>query len=106
MKRDENNEAVQRSGQSMKYQAAAAANVVVKASAGYLERIIIGTWVASGVLEVSNHATDGDGDVKILITGAATNIDGFPKVFEVGVEFDTGICADIANFTDVTFIFR
>lgn len=91
---------------SLKYQAAAGANVVVKASAGYLKAIILGKWVTNGVLEVSDHASDGDGNIKIKITAAATNIDGFPKVIPVNASFAVGICADIVGFTDCTFIFR
>ena len=90
----------------VKYQAAAAANVVVKAKPGVLKRVILGKWVASGVLEVSDHASDGDGNVVIKVTGAGTNIDSFPKVIEVNGKFNTGIAADITNFTDVTFIYN
>jgi hypothetical protein len=103
---DDNGVAIQNSGQSIKYQATAAADVVVKAGPGFLERIIIGKFVASGTIEVSDSVSDGDGAVKIFISGAATNIDGFPKTIEVNAEFPTGICADIVNFTDVTFIYR
>ena len=102
----DNGEVIQNSGQSIKYQATPDANVVIKASPGFLERIIIGKFVANGTIEVSDSVDDGDGAVKIFITGAATNIDGFPKSIEVNAEFTTGICADITNFTDVTFIYR
>ena len=88
------------------YQAAAAANVVVKAAAGFLHKIIIGAWVTNGVIEVSDHASDGDGNIMLKITAAATNIDGFPKEIEVNASMVAGITADIVGFTDVTFIYR
>ena len=91
---------------SMDYVAAAGADNVVKTGAGFLHAIILGKWVTNGVLEVSDHASDGDGNVKIKITAAATNIDSFPKVIPVNASFAVGICSDIAGFTDVTFIYR
>jgi hypothetical protein len=101
LNRDENNRPIQNSGQSMKYQAAAAANVVAKASAGFLERIIVGADVGSSVIEVSDHATDGDGNVKIYLAG-----DTLKGVYEVNAEFSVGISADLTNQTHVTFIYR
>lgn len=101
LKRDENNKPIQNSGKSTKYQATAAANVVVKASAGFLERIIVGKDVASSVIEISDHASDGDANVKIYLKG-----DALKGVYEVNAEFATGICADLTNQTNVTFIYR
>jgi hypothetical protein len=101
LNRDENQNPIQRSGQSIKYQATAAANVVVKASAGYLERIIIGASVGSSVVEISNHASDGDGAVVFYLAG-----DTLQGVYEVGAEFPAGITADLTNQTQVTFIYR
>lgn len=97
---------VQQEPGRLSYQATAGANKVVKAKPGVLHSIIVGKWVASGVIEVSDHASDGDGNIVIKITGAGTNIDSFPKVFPIEAKFDTGITADIANFTDVTFIYN
>lgn len=101
LKRDKNNEKIQNSGQSIKYQATAAANVVVKASAGFLERIIVGADVGSSVVEISNHASDGDGNVVFYLAG-----DTLQGVYEVNAEFSAGICADLTNQTHVTFIYR
>lgn len=83
------------------YQATAAANVVVKGSPGYLEGIIIGDDVASAVIEVSDHASDGDGNVKIYLAGST--LSGY---IPVKAEFSNGITADITSQTHVTFIYR
>lgn len=87
------------------YQAAAAANVAVKASPGYLEGIIIGKDVGSSVVEVSDHATDGDGNVKVYLEGSTllTSTGGYVPV---RAEFATGITADLTNQTNVTFIYK
>ncbi len=89
------------------YQAAADPNVVVKASPGYLHAIIIGEWVTGGTIEVSDHASDGDGNVKIYLTAGTTDASGFPKVIPIQAEFSTGITADITGAqTHVAFIYR
>lgn len=92
-------------GYSYKYQAAAAADVVVKATPGFLHKIIIGADVASGTIEVSDHASDGDGAVKILLTGN-TLMTSCGGEITVDAYFATGICADLTNQTNVTFIYR
>ena len=98
-----------------KYQAAAAANVVVKASAGYLKGIILGGLpIADAIIEVSDHASDGDGAVKIYSIGGdgtdsfleQTLSDKHSGYIPVEANFATGICADITNQTHVTFIYR
>jgi hypothetical protein len=85
------------------YQAAAAANVVVSATPAILVGMIIGADVASSVIEVSDSATDGDGAVKIELTGSTlmTSCGGYVPV---GAYFATGIASDMTNQTDVTFI--
>ncbi len=85
-----------------KYQAAAAANVVVKARPGFLKRIIVGSPVGSGVVEVSDHASDGDGAVKIYLSGDTIG----PATYECDLEFTTGITADLTNQTHVTFVYK
>lgn len=89
----------------MKYQAAAAADVVVATGKAILHRIIIGADVASSTIEVSNSATDGDGDVKIFLSGS-TLMTATGGVVEVGAIFEKGISADIVNQTLVTFIWE
>jgi hypothetical protein len=106
LKRDQNAIPIQNSGKSSHYQASPAANVKVKESAGFLESVIIGAFTASGILEISDSATDGDGDIKIKITGEATDTGQFPKTIPINLDMEVGICADIAEFVDVTFIYR
>jgi hypothetical protein len=85
------------------YQAAAAANVVVSATPAILVGMIIGADVGSAVIEVSDHASDGDGNVEIELTGSTlmTSCGGYVPV---GAYFGTGIASDMTNQTDVTFI--
>lgn len=87
---------------NMKYQAAAAANVVVATGKAILHRIIFGADVSSSVVEISDSLSDGDGNVKIYIAGdtLATSIGSL----EVGAVFPNGICADLTNQTQVTFV--
>jgi len=87
------------------YAAAAAANVVVSTGAAILEKIIIGADVASSVIEVSNSPDDGDADVKIYLAGS-TLMTSCGGSIEVNAIFPKGICADIANQTHVTFVWR
>ena len=82
------------------YQAAAAANVVVKASPGFLHSIIVGKDVAGGIIEVSDHATDGDGAVMIYLE------DPNVGVYLIDAEFTVGITADITTQTNVMFVWR
>ena len=91
---------------SITYRAAVGANVVIKASAGFLHAIILGKWVTGGTVEVSNHASDGDGAVKVFLQSGATDESGFPKTIIVDAEFDTGITADLIGTTNVSFIWR
>lgn len=86
------------------YQAAAAANVVVSSTPAILVGMIIGADVGSAVVEVSDHASDGDGNVKIMLTGSTlmTSCKGYVPV---GAYFATGIASDMTNQTDVTFIY-
>lgn len=85
----------------MTYQAAAAANVVVSATPAFLHAIIIGKAVPNGILEISNHASDGDGNVQIFIDTCTC-----PAFTIVNALFDVGICADMTLQTNVTFIWR
>jgi len=85
------------------YQAAAGVNVVVASGKAILERVIIGEDVASSTIEISDSATDGDGNVKIFLTGSAL-MTANGGVIEVGALFKNGITADLVNQTKVTFI--
>ena len=88
-----------------KYQAAAAANVVVKNKSGWLIGIIIGADVGSSVIEVSNHASDGDGNVEVYVAGSTllTTLHGY---LPVNSYFSTGICVDQTNQTYCTYLYR
>jgi hypothetical protein len=85
---------------TLTYQAAAGANVVVKATPGLLHSIIVGKDVAGGIIEVSDHATDGDGAIRVYLEDPAVG------VYLVDAEFTTGITADITTQTNVTFVWR
>ena len=83
------------------YQAAAAVNVVVTAKPAKLLRIIVGADVGSAVIEISDHASDGDGDVKIYLAG-----DTLSGVYDINANFTKGISADITNQTNLTFVYK
>lgn len=87
------------------YQAAAAADVVVNAAPTYLHKIIIGADVASSVIELSNHISDGDGAVIVKLTGSALMTATGGEVV-VNTKLSDGLTADLTNQTDVTFIWR
>ncbi len=79
------------------------ANQIVATGKCILHRIIVGADVASADVEVSDSATDGDGNVKIQLTGSTlmTSIGGS---IEVGAIFQSGIALDVVNQTKMTFI--
>jgi len=82
------------------YYAAAGANKIIKAAPGLLHSIIVGKDVAGGIIEVSDHATDGDGAVRVYLEDPAVG------VYLVDAEFTVGITADITTQTNVTFVWR
>ena len=79
----------------------AGADKVISTGPAILERIIVGKDVGSSVIEVSNSATDGDGDVKVYLAGSA-----LLGVYEIGAEFRDGISADLTLQTNVSFVWR
>lgn len=83
------------------YIAAAGTDKVISTKPAILERIIVGADVGSSIIEVSDSATDGDGDVKILLSGSALS-----GVYEVRAEFRNGITADITLQSNVSFVWR
>lgn len=87
------------------YQATAGDNKVILAAPGFLYGIIIGKDVASAVIEVSDHASDGDGAIRVYLEGSTlmTSTGGY---LPVNASFNTGISADLVNQTNVTFIYR
>lgn len=87
------------------YQAAAGANVVISTGPAVLEKIIVGKDVAGAIIEVSDSVNDGDGDVKIYIEGATLLTQTGGEIL-CGASFVKGICADITNQTNLTFVWR
>jgi len=88
-----------------KYQAAASADVVVKNKPGYLKGIIIGADVGSAVIEISNHASDGDGNIEVYVAGSTlmTTLHGY---LPINSYFSTGICVDQTLQTHCTYIYK
>jgi len=82
------------------YQATAAANVVVKATQGFLHAIIIGKDVAGGIVEVSDDAADGDANIKVYLE------DPDVGTYIIDAIFSVGICVDLTLQTNVTFVWR
>ena len=82
------------------YRATVATDLVVKATPGFLHSIIIGKDVSGGIVEVSDDAADGDGDIKVYLE------DPDVGTYLVDAMFTTGICADITTQTNVSFVWR
>lgn len=87
---------------SYKYIASAGDDNIILAHPCFLKRIIVGDAVGSSVIEISDHATEGDGNVVVYLAGE--NIG--PAVYDFDLEFDTGLTIDLANQTHVTVIYR
>lgn len=87
------------------YKTAAAVNSVIATKPVILERILIGADVGSSVIEISDSATDGDGNIVIKLTGS-TLMTATGGALEVGVVFQNGITADVVNQTDITYVWR
>lgn len=75
---------------------------IVKGSAGFVHAIHVGAAVASSVIEMSDHATDGDGNVQIYQSGDTIG----PAVYPLNMTMGTGITLDITNQTHVTVIYK
>lgn len=86
------------------YKASAGNNQIITAKRAFLHRIIIGLDVGSAIIEVSNHASDGDGNVVIYLA-SSTLLADTGGVVEVGAEFPNGITVDMTNQTNVTFVY-
>lgn len=87
-----------------KYVAAAANNVVVTAKPALLMGILFGADNGSAIVEVSNSPDDGDGDIQLYIAG--DNLGTKVRYLIINAVFPKGICADIANQTHTTFIYK
>jgi hypothetical protein len=86
------------------YISTAGADKVISTGPARLKRIIFGADTGSAVIEVSNSATDGDGNIVLKLTGSTlmTSVGSL----EVDAEFNMGICADIANQADTSFVWE
>lgn len=82
------------------YIAAAGADNVVFAGQAILESVIVGKDVAGGIVEVSDHASDGNGNVKVYLEDAITG------VYEVEAKFENGITVDLTTQTNVSIVWR
>lgn len=84
------------------YTAAATANIVVTASAGFLHAMCVGTASSTltETIEISDHASDGDGAVKFFFTDPPVGC------YTIDAVFGTGISADTIGATNITFIYR
>lgn len=85
------------------YVATAGADKIITAKAAVLHKIIIGKDVSTSTIEVSDSPSDGDGNVKILLTGDALMTANGGEV-EVNAVFLTGISADLTAQTNTTFV--
>lgn len=87
------------------YLASAGDNQVVSTGPAILLGIIFGADVGSGVVEISDSATDGDENIKFRFAGStlATSIGGMT---DLNATFKKGITVDMANQTNVTLVWR
>ena len=81
------------------YQAAAAQDVVVKASPGFLHGIVVGAIVSGGTIAVSDHATDGEGNICVYF------IPSVAGTYIFDMNFETGITANQYKPTNITYIY-
>lgn len=83
------------------YQATATPNVVIKDSPALLHSIIVGKDVGAGaIVEVSDHASDGDSNVKVYLEAPPVG------TYPIGAKFDTGICIDLTLQTNIAVVWR
>ena len=87
------------------YFATAGDNKIVATGKAILHRIIFGADVAAADVEISDHASDGDGNIKMQLTGA-TLMTAHGGTVEVGALFEKGITLDLVNQTKVTVIWE
>lgn len=101
---------------SYKYQAAAADNVVVSAGPATLLAILLGDNVANASIEISDHASDGDGNIVALPAGGAgtddlltqslaSKFNGVITFGPNGMFCATGITCDQIAQTKCTYIY-
>lgn len=83
------------------YQATATPDIIIKASPALLHSLIIGKDVGAGaIVEVSDHASDGDGNVKVYLEAPTVGI------YPIDAKFAAGICVDLTLQTNIAFVWR
>lgn len=78
---------------------------IVTRKKAILHRIIFGADVANGDVEVSDHASDGDANVKLQFTGS-TLMTATAGGVDVGAVFENGISINSANQTKITVVWE
>ncbi len=88
-----------------RYIATAALNQVITSKPAILLGVIAGADVANSTIEISDHISDGNGNIKVKLAGSTimTSVGGYLKVNAV---FNKGITVDIVNQTDITFVYK
>lgn len=88
-----------------KYNSAAGGNQIVASGKAVLHRIIIGADVASAVIEVSDHASNGTSNIVLRLAGS-TLLTSTKGCVEVGALFENGITVTTTNQTHVTYVWE
>lgn len=86
---------------SAKYTSGPTTDWIIKGSAGFVHSIAVGAANATGTVEISDHATDGDGNIVLTLL----DNDVGPKVYPVNMAMSTGITLDVTNQTHVTVVY-
>lgn len=89
-------------GYSVAYTSGPTTDWIVKAAAGHLHAIQFGAAVGSSIVEISDHASDGDGAVEFYYSGGTLG----PAIYPINATMGTGITLDVTNQTHVTVLFR
>lgn len=87
---------------SYAYTSGPTTNWIVKGSAGFVHAVHVGAAVASSIIELSDHASDGDGNVVLY---QASDTIG-PAVYPLNMTMGTGITLDLTNQTHVTVVYK
>lgn len=85
------------------YLSGAGANQIVTTKKAILHRILVGKDVASAVIECSDSASDGNGNVQVYAAGS-TLMTATGGVIEVNAHFHQGIALDLTNQTNVAVV--
>lgn len=92
-------------GANITFLPSAGNNQIVTRKKAILRRVIFGADVASGDVEISDSATDGDENIKLQFTGS-TLMTSTGGGVDVNAVFENGIVLDSANQTKITLIWE